>query len=383
MINFRKYKKESILLILLAIIAIAFLIFKENKLYISIGTMIIMGIYYFFIPMGLSKKEKIYPLRHFYTISGISFFIFGISLLVFKFNIYISIILLAILFITILYIINNKEKNLPGMVLTLFFFIFSLKVVSYLWKDFIIFIFQKNPENLLFIITDCIIFIFVVSSLYIFISYLIRYVSKYKRGSFLKKLDNNYFLIGIVLIILILIIGISGIREFYIEDYPLQLSFQGDEEIIINEASCESKEKSYFVDGDWVECIIILKDVKGGYLYGKTSMAYKNELNDYKPYNTSFYSFDGSNLHQLSGKFMLNKKYKEYTLQFNFYEDLNNKEDKFINIQSTLYLNIKSTEEYNKIVERRTGLIIGLFSIILFSVFSAMANLKSILEETK
>lgn len=370
-INWQKEKFINYIISILIIVFVLLFYFLENyRLWIG-------GIFFIFMALiiFLQKKKDYYSIISTSGLLGLGIFSIVINYsIVWAFLILISMLIFNIILITV-------KKTLMGWFFSFIYFLASLQMVSPLRSDIFNQIFQKNI-SISIIVVSFLGIVFVFSSIYLFLKYSFSYFSKIKvmdKIFQLKKQNNGYYVIALTLIIVILIGGITAVRESYINYYPIKVDFgvsgllRGDYPI------CNSAtNKIYPVDGDRISCVANISLHNGTLKEFKIYVKDKEKLN-WIEYDEDLYpSYHDSpfkNNHFNNFYFIISKKYEDYRIY------MSSSQETSINYYwAELDINPLTKVEYNEKIERRIGLIITIFSILLFSVFSAIKNIKDLLD---
>lgn len=369
-LNLNKNQLGNLISIIISLVALP-LFFYIPDLRVIIGGiyLIILGLVY----LLLIKKD------YYQILGGSSLLWMGIFLLNSRFNNSWGLAILLAMFIFCIILIALK-KTIVGLIFLALFTIASFKIIPLFGSDILKAVFlNESPPSL--IPTYILGVIFLGSSIYLFLKYLLSYLSNLtKIKNICNKLNNPYLLFSITLICLISLGGIGVMRENYVNDYPLNISFEDNDYQISQNFMCNSKSGYlYFVDMDKIICKP--QGFLFNYSYLKLIVNVKNERDtQWIQYNTSlFYTDIKENLVD-DFRITLSKEFEEYNL-FLIYQEDSSKINIILN--SYLRLDISSKKDYNDQIEKRVGSLVAIFSIVLFSVFSAMANLKKILDRTQ
>jgi hypothetical protein len=369
-LDFFKNNKQNIFLnSVIFFVFSLFLILKGHRLLIGGLSLFAAGVL-FLIFNKVNNKRDNYRIFTGFLLVG-----FGVFSLIFNYNITKGLIFFVFMAIISFIMINKVHSLIKFMWVSLYFY-GGLTLIRPLSSDVLEVIFFRNlppTDSLLLLILGI---IFICIALYFAIELILFYISKIK---IFQKLYNHYFIVSLMIIIIVMIAGIPLIREKYINDYPFDLKIGPNENVIGKIYDCISRKGHlYFVEDDWVECKANL-GLKENYTFNNQESKL-NVRKDHKwqEYNLSYYTYMGNNT-LTKFEFMLDKNYDLYHLNLVYYDE--NKEPHYTGAR--IVTNTLSKEEFNHKLWERIITLGALFSIILFSVFSAMANLKKILEVCK
>jgi len=365
---------------------IVILIVKTSGTLLTILTAIAYFIFIIFILM--KQKNSFSNLGVVFLMLALIFMVHPLSL---KFinppiTLIITIIALIILFM-ITYTHFFRKKCIEGIFAIVLLVSVPITIIDSLRKDFIKLIFsqQVNPLVLLsLIIAGVFVFLVITGGIKYIFSYISQWVgSKGIKNSFFKKLDNIYFALALTLMIIIALSGFGWLHENYKSDYPLEIDISTEDGVLISPLICKSEnKKEYFLDGDTITCETkIFLDKSFRFNGEKHQIEVRNkETLKWGFYNKTEYHF-GLSFNDEEMKliwFKIHKEFDKYKLYI-IYETPVKKEG----LIEVLDLDVLSNEEYNLKIKERLGVIIGIFTIGLFSVFIIVNNLKGILENKK
>ena len=213
--------------------------------------------------------------------------------------------------------------------------------------------------------------LFVIVTFYALLENILFYISK-MRG--LKKLDNKYFVLAMTIIFVVVTAGLWAVEQFYINDYTYKISFS-DNVNTENPFVCYSQRGAlYFLDSDIFTCIGKLNFQDSKKLAEVRLNILKND--EWIKDDKLFSEIENGSLIKFS--FSLEEDIERYDLTIS----LNDSEGKIVhNENENFEFEVLNKYEYNKRIRERIGFASGIILIALFSVFSAIANLKKILSK--
>jgi hypothetical protein len=359
-----KFIFKNIDIILFMVLSLLYLLFFTTALFLVALSLVFLAIYAFRKTKKFLKLISIVPFL-------LAFFIFSI-----RENIYLSLSMLVLAFTLMFFLVNNIFRHtLFNLLMFLILFIAPTKLMFPFLTESIYILFIKTPIDLFHVIFLIIVALFIISSFYFFIRELLFQLSRFNS---IRKLNNSYLAIAIVIIILISLTGIWGARQLYTNEYPFYIKLNDTSENIF---VCSSQlSYVYLVDMDFMHCV--QKSSIGFGFENQTiqNISMKVEKDsiwqNYTLFKDSNYRIENNTIVYMN--IPLRKEYRAYNIAISFNKSKTEKGD---TLDFVLYGEIKSTDEYDSEIRERMGFIAGIILVSLFSVFSAMSSLKTILKD--
>ncbi|MFH1839944.1 MAG: hypothetical protein ABH849_02235 [Nanoarchaeota archaeon] len=362
---------EWIFVVIFAILIILGILFSRFGIYFSSLAIIVAGIYL----LVIHKKKQ--PIKFW----GI-FFISGAALLVFinfarLSSTAISLWLATLLTLLILYSnVYFKNDLWQRGIVALYFTAMGVLVIPSSGLS-ILHEFFKPSLKLGNVVVALAGILFASVAIYSFIRTLSKIPSKIKSIKNFEKIDNFYLALSLTLIILIFLLGFSATRYIYLEEYPINFTLTGAQGEKWD-GVCNSVENYvYTIDKKEIKCLINIPNKENITVGEKDiSMGIRGDDGAQKNYNISLYNPE---FVEETGKIEITFSplldYGEYWI----YVDSISQDYKKISMHGKLKLNVLTNKEYNEKIRNRYLAITAIIAAALFSVFSAVNNLKNIL----
>ncbi len=374
-------KKNILSVILWGIIGLSLILFIIFKNLLFGGAVL--------FSMGLENLVLGRGRKNFLTsLSGVSLLLFGLAVVILKYDLKLSLtVLITILLISFIVITKIKKINSPfsnfiAIPLVLSNLVIAFFLIPPLIKDILNYIFSTEYIVKYWIFYG-IVFLYIFLAIYQVFSVGLSVLKEKKIIQ--KKFDNLYFSLSLTLILLILIIGLIETRTLYINDLPFNIPMEsGKNNLSTIIFECRSEEYiDYLLDYDSIICEIKNPEVKSLDVWFEEGQVKKIKFENISkgPQNYQDYHFIIDNGSIDYFWFIVNKNDKEYFIDLLGYRKSNDS-SRVVYQEKWVPKKILSREEYEKRILTRIGLLVSIISIALFSVFSAMANLKKIIEDS-
>lgn len=362
------------LLTLIISASILFFIFKSLRLQFGGVIFILIGIW---VLCNLKNNylKKDYDL--YLLLGGFALLTWGIVVLLLRWDLAYSLALLITMTILSFFVIPKLDILLGTLFSSVYIFA-AFTLISPLSLDFLntLFLIEIPTKNIILLILGA---GFIILSFYFFIERIFTLLLKFGVD---KKLRSPYFILSITLILVIVLAGISGVRQYYRNDFPFSITLANSPIFEGNIFDCQSTSGNiYFLDKDKIHCNANL-NLAEGYQFDSLESGFHTSKDGlgWNLYSKDGYHLELENNSLKSLGLILDKEYKEYQLFLNYFNS-SNAGSKSILISHVIPVHILNEEEYENKILKRIGLVVAILTLALFSVFSAMANLKKILEK--